>query len=168
MTMGNSWSYVPNDHYKPTNRLIHLLVDIVAKGGNFLLNVGPDPTGKLPHEALLRMKDIGNWIKVNADAIYKTRPVAPYKEGKICYTRSASGAVNAIYLAEESEKEVPATIWLQSISAKPGSKVRMLGVREPLAWERNGKGVIIRVPPDVCKAPPGAHAWAFSIEQPLL
>jgi alpha-L-fucosidase len=77
-------------------------VDIVAKGGNFLLNVGPDPTGKLPQEALLRMKDIGNWMKVNGDVIYKTRPVAPYKEGKICYTRSANGAVNAIYLADES------------------------------------------------------------------
>jgi alpha-L-fucosidase len=74
------------DSYKPTNRLVHLLVDIVAKGGNFLLNVGPDAQGKLPQTALLRMKEIGNWMKVNGDAIYKTRPVAPYKEGKI-YSR---------------------------------------------------------------------------------
>jgi alpha-L-fucosidase len=79
-----------------------------------------------------------------------------------------SGAVNAIYLADESEKEVPATIWLQSISAKPGTTIRMLGVREPLTWEPNGKGVIIHVPPGVCKAPPSAHAWAFTVEQPQL
>ena len=45
MTMGDQWSYKPDDKYKSTRQLIHLLVDIVAKGGNFLLNVGPDADG---------------------------------------------------------------------------------------------------------------------------
>ncbi len=63
MSMGDSWSYVPNDRYKSTNLLIHLLVDIVSKGGNFLLNVGPAPDGTLPDTALLRMREIGAWMK---------------------------------------------------------------------------------------------------------
>lgn len=168
MTMGNSWSYVPNDSYKSTHRLIHLLVDIVAKGGNFLLNVGPDAQGKLPQEALLRMKEIGNWMKVNGDAIYKTRPVAPYKEGAICYTRSANGAVNALYLADASEKVMPSAIWLQSIGAKPGSTIRLMGTREPLVWETNGRGVLVHIPATLAKKPPCEHVWCLVVEQPSL
>ena len=166
MTMGNSWSYVPGDNYKPATTLIHLLVDIVAKGGNFLLNIGPDPKGNLPAESLL-LKEIAAWIKVNSGVIYKTRPVAPYKEGKICYTRSSGGAINAIYLAELKQRpRVPSSIWLQSIAPRPGSTVRMFGVQNPLKWEKNGKGAILHVPPEVCKKPPCKYAWAFTIERP--
>ena len=45
MTMGDSWSYVPNDNYKSSHKLIQLLVKIVSRGGNFLLNIGPGPDG---------------------------------------------------------------------------------------------------------------------------
>ena len=45
MTMGNSWSYVPGDHYKTAHQLVQLLVKIVSRGGNFLLNIGPGPDG---------------------------------------------------------------------------------------------------------------------------
>jgi alpha-L-fucosidase len=48
MTLGDSWSYSPNDNYKSVKTLIHMLCDIVAKGGNLLLNVGPDADGNLP------------------------------------------------------------------------------------------------------------------------
>src|SRR6185369_6959450 len=61
MTMGDQWSFKPEDKYKSTHRLIHLLVDIVGKGGNFLLNVGPQPDGQLPVTALSRLKEIGAW-----------------------------------------------------------------------------------------------------------
>jgi alpha-L-fucosidase len=166
MTMGNSWSYVPDDVYKSSTRLIHLLVDIVAKGGNFLLNIGPDPTGTLPPESLQRLRDIGTWMKVNGSAIYETRPVAPYKEGRICFTRSRSGAIHAIYLADEAEGQMPGSLWLQSISPRPNSTVRMLGVKEPLLWEKNGKGTLLRIPPEVAAAPPCKYAWAFTIENP--
>ena len=56
---GDQWSYKPDDHYKSPRKLVHLLVDVVAKGGNFLLNVGPQPDGRLPAPALERMKEIG-------------------------------------------------------------------------------------------------------------
>ena len=80
MTMGDQWSYKPDDKYKSTYQLIHLFVDIVAKGGNFLLNIGPDSNGELPKVALSRLHEIGDWIKVNGEGIYGTRPIAPYKE----------------------------------------------------------------------------------------
>ena len=52
-------------------------MDIVGKGGNFLLNVGPQPDGELPAAAGQRLKEIGAWMKVNGEAIYGTRPIAP-------------------------------------------------------------------------------------------
>lgn len=91
MTMGDSWSYVPNDNYKSTQQLIHMLCDIVAKGGNLLLNVGPDAEGRLPEEALVRMKEIGQWLDANGNAIYSTRPMLPYSKGGIRYTQSKDG-----------------------------------------------------------------------------
>ncbi len=91
MTMGNSWSYVENDNYKSTRELIHKLVDVVAKGGNFLLNVGPDEEGRLPETALQRMKEIGVWMRENGEAIYGTRPLQPYIDGNKRYTQSKDG-----------------------------------------------------------------------------
>lgn len=91
MTMGDSWSYVPNDNYKSTKTLIHMLCDVVAKGGNLLLNVGPDPDGNLPTEALQRMEEIGRWLDKNGYAIYGTRPLYPYCDGNKRYTQSKDG-----------------------------------------------------------------------------
>ncbi len=104
MTMGDSWSYVKNDNYKSTNKLIHILVDVVCKGGNFLLNVGPDENGNLPEPALQRMKEIGTWMKINGDAIYNTRPIAPYKVDNICFTKGQKGEVYAIILLSDTTK----------------------------------------------------------------
>lgn len=91
MTMGDSWSYVPGDRYKSTAELIHMLCDVVAKGGNLLLNVGPDAEGRLPQEALQRMREIGEWLRRNGHAIYGTRPLAPYCSGDKRYTQSRDG-----------------------------------------------------------------------------
>ena len=163
MTMGDSWSYVPNDRYKSSNRLIHLLVDIVSKGGNFLLNIGPNAEGELPVESLSRLKDIGAWMKVNAEAIYETRPIAPYKEAKICFTSKRNGTLYAIYLADEDETAPPAKIMLYSHAPGPKGRVELLGFSGALKWESVGKGVLIEIPAAARKNPPGRHAWVLKI-----
>ena len=91
MSMGDSWSFVENDNYKSTKQLIHMLVDIVAKGGNYLLNVGPDEDGQIPEVAVERLREIGEWLKVNGQAIYNTRPLYPYAKGDKRYTQSKDG-----------------------------------------------------------------------------
>ncbi len=161
MTMGDQWSYKPDDRYKSAHRLVHLLVDIVSKGGNFLLNIGPDPTGVLPAESLKRLAEIGAWMNVNGEAIYKTRPVAPYKEAKTCFTALPDGTVCAVYLADEDEAAPPAKLMIFSMAPKAGSEVRMLGVKEPVRWEKAGKGVLLTLPEQAVKNPPCRHAWAF-------
>ncbi|HEY0867720.1 MAG TPA: alpha-L-fucosidase [Fimbriimonas sp.] len=73
MTMNDHWGYnAYNDNWKSTRTLIRNLVDIASKGGNYLLNVGPKADGTFPTEAIDRLKEIGQWMKVNGDAIYGT------------------------------------------------------------------------------------------------
>ena len=64
---------------------------MVAKGGNLLLNIGPDADGNLPAEALQRMEAIGQWLHKNGHAIYGTRPLYPYCDGNRRYTQSRDG-----------------------------------------------------------------------------
>ncbi|HVP91549.1 MAG TPA: alpha-L-fucosidase [Terriglobales bacterium] len=163
MTMGTSWSYRPTDAYKPPHRLIHLLVDIVSKGGNLLLNIGPSPDGEFAPEALDRLQAIGEWMAVNGRAIHGTRPFAPFKEAKTCFTSLPDGRVFAIYLADEDESAPPAKLMLFSITPRVGTEVRMLGVAGPVRWERAGKGVLLTLPERAVKAPPCRHAWVFEL-----
>jgi alpha-L-fucosidase len=161
LTMATQWSYAPTDAYKPARKLIHLLVNIVARGGNLLLNIGPSPEGELPPVSLERLKEMGRWMKVNGEAVYGTRSVAPYIENNICFTLLPDGTINAIYLADESEKQIPETIRIASFAPRKGSAVFMLGAKEPMAWTANDKGFEIHVPESVRAHPPCAYAWTF-------
>ncbi len=160
MTMGNQWSHKPDDDYKSVHRLIHLLVDIVAKGGNFLLNVGPTPEGRLPETALQRMEGIGSWMDVNKEAIYKTRPIYPYKEGTTCIT----GKENSLYLIElGATPHSPPPEKITFTAIKRADQIRMLGKGSVHSWTANEDGLIIQLPEHIRHSPPCQHAWAFEI-----
>ncbi len=166
ITMATSWSYVRTDRYKPTGQLIHLLVDVVAKGGNLLLNIGPSPEGEWAPDAYDRLKGIGAWMKVNGEAIYGTRPIAPYKEGKVCLTQKKNGgAVYAIYLADEQESSPPQQIRLANVQPAEGAAVVMLGVAGHLEWRKEGKGMCVEIPDRVREQPPCSHAWTVRISK---
>lgn len=77
----HSWGYVEHDEYRTADSLIQQLVDIVSKNGNLLLNVGPKSDGTIPDEARTVLLQIGDWLKVNGDAIYASRPFTVYGEG---------------------------------------------------------------------------------------
>lgn len=165
LTMGDQWSYKPNDRYKSPRQLIHLLVDVVSKGGNLLLNIGPQPDGELPPEALARLKEIGDWMAVNAEAIHDTRPVEPYKEGRVCLTKKGR-TLYATWLAEDGTDAPPAEIRLSKVRLPEGTKVWMLGVKEPLAWRAAEGGLTVTVPPSVIASPPCRHAFVVKVELP--
>ena len=103
MTMADGWGYHYDDVYKSSRQLIHLLIDVVAKGGNLALNVGPVPDGRLPRPAIERMEEMGRWLAKNGEAIYSTRAVKPYKLGKWCFTRGKDDLTYAIRLWGEGE-----------------------------------------------------------------
>ena len=80
MTMNGSWGYKPSDRrWKSTERLIHNLIDVVSKGGNLLLNVGPSGEGLFPAESVERLKAMGVWTKANGESIYGAK-ASPYEK----------------------------------------------------------------------------------------
>ncbi len=73
MTMNTTWGYSEHDHaWKPTRTLLRNLVDIVSKGGNYLLNIGPKSDGSIPQESIESMQAIGKWMAANGESIYGT------------------------------------------------------------------------------------------------
>jgi len=77
MTINNTWGYESYDtKFKSTETLLRNLIDIASKGGNYLLNVGPDATGVIPQPEIDRLKEIGQWLQVNGEAIYGAGPTA--------------------------------------------------------------------------------------------
>lgn len=166
ITMGESWSYTPGDNYKPAHQLVHMLVDIVSKGGNFLLNIGPSPKGDFDPVAYDRLKELGNWMDTNGEAIYATRPVAPFKEGKVRLTqRKNDNTLFAIYLAEENEYVLPAKIRLSTIQPSQDAHISLLGDNSLLEFERTSNGFVVTVPEKLRKNPPGKYAWTLKISE---
>ncbi len=91
MTIGRHWQYVGSDHNKDATALIEQLAEIRAKGGNLLLNVGPDASGKIPEPQKVRLREMGLWLMANGDAIYATRPADIYFENGVWFTASKDG-----------------------------------------------------------------------------
>lgn len=163
MTMGDQWSFKPGDNYKSAHQLVQLLVRIVSRGGNFLLNIGPGPDGDFDPMAYNRLKEIGNWMKINSEAIYGTKPVKPYQESKIAFTKKAN-SVYAIYLPDEDEKGIPAKVLISSFQPINGSKIYLLGYEKPLSWSKTEQGITINIPSALQQKPICHYAWTFKIQ----
>jgi alpha-L-fucosidase len=147
MTMGTSWGYSPGDKYKSVHELLTLLVKIVSRGGNFLLNVGPDATGDWDPVVYQRLKGIGDWMKINGEGIYASKPAAPYSVGNIYLTGAASQkAFYAFWLSDNEDITLPARI---SLPVGPGQvrKVELLGEKGKLRWRAVNGQLEVQVPP---------------------
>jgi len=156
---GGSWSWIPNPSYKTPQQVVHLLVDIVAKGGNLLLNIAPGPDGKWDAGAYEMLSGVSDWMKINNEAIYGTKPLAPYKEGKVCLTQGKDKSIFLIYLADENEAGPPAKIWFSELEVNENAKAVMLGTKVNLEWENVGNGVIISIPENLQQKPPCKSAF---------
>ena len=82
-----SFRYDSDLNLKSAKEIIHMLIDVVAKGGNLALNITPQPDGELPAKTLETLNELGNWLKINGEGIYGTRPVSPYADKNVCYTQ---------------------------------------------------------------------------------
>ena len=100
-TMGIQWAYRPtNEHYKSGGRLIEILIESRAKGGTFLLNVGPKPNGELPIEQEERLRDVAAWNFINQESIYDVRPWIITNEENIWFTKTKDGKTIYAYLTK--------------------------------------------------------------------
>jgi alpha-L-fucosidase len=158
MTMNDTWGFKKNDqNWKSSKVLIDNLIDIAAKGGNYLLNVGPDASGKIPEASVQRLAEIGKWLKINGEAIYSTKSRKQYKEGEnVKFTESKDGLYTYVIITSQKDFVVA----LSSIKPAAGSKINMLGVKSHLQWkEANGK-VEIHLPLQL----PSEYAWVLRVK----
>ncbi len=143
MTMNNSWGFKTDDHdWKSTEDLLHKLVDIVSKGGNFLLNVGPTAEGLIPTESVRQLEEIGRWMDVNGESIYATT-ASPFT--KLSWGR-ATKKPGRLYLhvfdwPTDGKLAVPG---LQNKVAK--AYLLADKSKTALTVERKGENVVIAVP----------------------
>lgn len=167
MTMGGSWSYVPHDNYKSAHNLIQILIKIVSRGGNLLLNVGPSPEGDWDPVVYDRMKEIGAWININGEAIYNSKPMAPYSDGNIYYTQSKGGKqFYAFYLSETDDVTLPEQLTLKNIAPGKNSIITLLGVNAKLKWETEAGNCVINIPKAIQGKINSRHAIVFRIQLP--
>jgi alpha-L-fucosidase len=163
MTMTQSWGYNKHPTYKTTKQLIHTLIDVVAKGGNFLLNVGPTPDGTIETGAYKRLEEIGQWMNINGRGIYATRQWQRYEEGNhIRFTCSKNRETVYVFLLKWPGKEIRVI----SVRAKKNSKIFMLGNDTSLKWTQQGEELVIQIP-KALQSPqnrPCQHAWTLFIE----
>ena len=99
-------------------------------------------------------------MKVNGEAIYGTRALAPYKEGKVCISKKGDNTIYIYYLADEDEA-MPSHIGMTTFSLPAGAKVQMVGNETPLKWHRNGDGFVIDIPEKIRKSPPSKYVWVM-------
>ena len=144
ITLSDDWGWVPRPRFKSPEKVIETLVEIVAKGGNLVLGVGPTPEGLIEPEAVSRLKKIGQWLSVNGKAIYNTTITSHYNEGNIWFTQSKDGQKHyAIYLLNEGQT-LPANIsWSQNL---PKKSIRLLSNGKKLKYKMNGNNVTVSLP----------------------
>ena len=194
---GMAFSYGLNraervDDYKTSRELILVLIDLVSRGGNLLLDIGPAADGTIPPLMEQRLLDVGAWLKVNGEAIYGTRfagrscqwtageqPKQDYGEYRVAYNlmdqvgqQPKDGrAVKQVFYTKKPGALYAitagwpgSTLVLQNVRSQDNPRVTLLGVNGYLRSKRNGTTLTIAVPELDPEAVPAQHAFVFKIE----
>jgi len=141
MTFNDHWGYAREDHnYKSAAQAIRMLADCVSKNGNLMLNVGPQPDGRIPRESASRLKQIGRWMRANGESIYGC---ADGPTGDLPYGRTTRKGdtlyLHAFYWPADGRLELP-PFNANLLSA------RLLKDGAALAFRQNKSGIVIRGP----------------------
>jgi alpha-L-fucosidase len=148
MTMNDTWGYKASDgNWKSAQVMIRMLCDIASKGGNFLLNVGPKGDGTIPAESVERLRRMGEWMRVNGEAIRGTK-ASPFSRkmpwGRVTMKHPVTGGAQAttLYL-HVFDWPADGTLRLDGISNEVGgAKVLGAGARTPTARQDGGAIVV--------------------------
>ena len=167
-TLNNSWGYKSyDDDWKSVKELIFWLVEIVSKGGNYMLNIGPMPTGEVPEQSINNLRDVGKWLQINGEAIYGTNRWNISHEGPTEISMEGTSArqtegfsmqftpedfwftrkgdkVYAIAIEYPDEKAL-----IKSFKSGTSGEVRdvsILGIDDPVDWKQTEEGLVVILP----------------------
>jgi alpha-L-fucosidase len=145
ITLGGAWGFVPNDQYKSAATVVHNLIEVVAKGGSLLLGVGPRPDGTIGDAEVQRLKEIGDWLKVNGEGIYGTRSVEHFRDGDTFFTRGKDGTMYAL-VCFKTPPASPTTVSWKGHQPKKGTKLKVISTGRTLSWTKTADGVSLTLP----------------------
>jgi alpha-L-fucosidase len=157
---------VPNENYKSSARVIHTLIEVVAKGGSLLLGVGPGTDGTFNATQVERLKEVGAWLKNNGGAIYNSRTAENYYDAgsDTYFTTGKNNELFALVRLAEG-KAIPTTIsWTGNIP-RSGSRMTLLSTGETVKWKKDGDKVMVTLPAAFLKKNKTYPALAFSFQK---
>jgi alpha-L-fucosidase len=149
------------EHYLSVQALIHSFVDIVSKNGNLLLNIGPMADGTIPGLQLERLHALGEWLDINGEAIFDTRPWQR-AEGKTADGLEVRFTCKSHMTYATVLGQPKKTVRLEGLKAMPSTVVHLLGYDAPLQWQQRDEGVEISLPANVREAI--AHSFRITPE----
>jgi len=164
--MNTSYGFSVNDHHwVSASDIVSRLVEIVSKGGNYLLNVGPTPEGLIPQPCIDRLAEVGGWMDVNGEAIYGTMPWRVFHEKE-----EASGSDirftakgNSVYVfcpsGQAGDLSIKA-LGKESLTGQQIVSVSLLGGLEKIKWSQTAGGLTLTAP----AAAPGRFVSTYRIE----
>lgn len=168
----SSWCFVENHQYKSANHILDGFIDIVSKNGCLLLNIGPKADGTIPEEIKKGLLEIGTWLKVHGDAIYKTKPFLTFGEGPTKLKKNRFGGVTdegieygpedfrftingdklfiiQLGIPKPNEVFVLSTFARGAIASGVKIKsIRLLGNNEKIVWAKTDEGLKLTAPKD--------------------
>ena len=155
MTMNDTWGFKSyDDDWKDTRTLVRTLVDVASKGGNFLLNVGPTAEGLIPAQSVWRLREMGDWLKANGEAVYGTT-VSPYGMPAWGRYTAKPGKVYAHVFDWPKDGKLE----LLGVKTKP-VRAYLLADRKALTVEETATGLAVRLP----AVPPSTIASVLVLE----
>ncbi|MEX0320889.1 MAG: alpha-L-fucosidase [Puniceicoccaceae bacterium] len=166
-----SWCYTDTLRIKPTSMVVHGLIDIVSKNGVLLLNISPMADGTIPEDQKNVLLEMGEWLEMNGEAVYGSRPWHVYGEGPTEYSKGTHGGIKTttIYTSKDirytrnkdtsfiyafvlKQPDSDETITLESFRrGKAGESTRidsiqLIGSEEKVEWSRDLQGIYIKPP----------------------
>lgn len=148
ITVGNSFAFGFDDQYKTGRQLAHILLEVVSKGGNLALNVGPQPDGRLPKGAIRGIKGLGEWLGTHGEGVYGTRICEPYFTKDWAFTQKEE--INTVYAfrlyRNEHESVQPQLVipYLEKVE-----RVELIGSDDVLTYQHTEDGLLVELPQSV-------------------
>lgn len=171
-TANHSWGFKAHDHHwKSGNQLLRNFVDIVSKGGNYLLNIGPDGKGTVPEPCVASFREMGEWVKAHSEAIFGTTRWTTFSEGvdKVNNSKSLptefwfSAKGDTVYVMSLAPSNGIARIQSLNTDVGPIAGVRLLGSDVNLQWSQNASG--LKVDFSGVSVGPNGYALAVTLGQ---